>query len=37
WNSLHGDEEETIINAIDVIGVPVETTKDLSGLKQQEE
>ncbi|ESK90059.1 thioredoxin-like protein 1 [Moniliophthora roreri MCA 2997] len=43
-NSLHifvasnqGDEEETIINAIDVIGVPVETTKDLSRLKQQEE
>ncbi|KAK7054507.1 hypothetical protein VNI00_003705 [Paramarasmius palmivorus] len=42
-NSLHifvasnqGDEEETVINAIDVIGVPVETTKDLSGLKQQE-
>jgi hypothetical protein len=34
--SNHGDEEETRINAIDVIGVPVETTKDLSGLRQQE-
>ncbi|KIK56220.1 hypothetical protein GYMLUDRAFT_247974 [Collybiopsis luxurians FD-317 M1] len=34
--SNHGDEEVTKINAIDVIGVPVETTKDLSGLRQQE-
>ncbi|KAL0564844.1 hypothetical protein V5O48_017194 [Marasmius crinis-equi] len=33
----HGDEEETIISGIDVIGTPVETTKDLSGLKQQEQ
>ncbi|KAL0057589.1 hypothetical protein AAF712_013410 [Marasmius tenuissimus] len=33
----HGDEEETVINGIDVIGMPVETTKDLSGLKQQEQ
>ncbi|KAJ3769772.1 PITH domain-containing protein [Lentinula raphanica] len=35
--SNHGDEEETKINAIDVIGVPVETTKDLSGLRQKQE
>ncbi|KAJ4500161.1 DUF1000-domain-containing protein [Lentinula lateritia] len=35
--SNHGDEEETRINALDIIGVPVETTKDLSGLKQQQE
>jgi len=34
--SNHGDEDETRIAGIDVIGVPVETTKDLSGLKQQE-
>ncbi|KAK7437715.1 hypothetical protein VKT23_018431 [Stygiomarasmius scandens] len=34
--SNHGGEEVTRIDAIDVIGVPVETTKDLSGLRQQE-
>ncbi|KAJ4469853.1 PITH domain-containing protein [Lentinula aciculospora] len=35
--SNHGDEDETKINAIDIIGVPVETTKDLIGLTQQQE
>ncbi|KAJ3732721.1 DUF1000-domain-containing protein [Lentinula guzmanii] len=35
--SNHGDEDETKIDAIDIIGVPVETTKDLSGLRQQQE
>ncbi|KAG6910882.1 hypothetical protein DXG01_006565 [Tephrocybe rancida] len=33
----HGDEETTRIDAIDIFGVPVETTKDLSGLRKQEE
>ncbi|KAG7091601.1 hypothetical protein E1B28_010620 [Marasmius oreades] len=33
----HGNEDETVINAIDVIGLPVETTKDLSGLKPKEQ
>ncbi|KAF9257832.1 DUF1000-domain-containing protein [Marasmius fiardii PR-910] len=36
-NNNHGDEETTVISAIDLIGTPVETTKDLSGLKQQEQ
>ncbi|KDQ60549.1 hypothetical protein JAAARDRAFT_190726 [Jaapia argillacea MUCL 33604] len=43
-NSIHifvasnqGEEEETRIDAIDVFGVPVETTRDLSGLKKLEE
>jgi hypothetical protein len=43
-NSLHifvgsnqGDEDETRIDSIDIFGVPVETTKDLSGLRQTEE
>lgn len=35
--SNHGGEDETRIDAIDIFGVPVETTKDLSGLKKQEE
>ncbi|KIM57654.1 hypothetical protein SCLCIDRAFT_1219346 [Scleroderma citrinum Foug A] len=45
-NSLHifvesnhygdGDEEETRIDAIDLLGTPVEATKDLSGLRQEE-
>lgn len=35
--SNHGHEEETRIDAIDVFGVPVETTKDLSGLRKQDE
>ncbi|KAF9062049.1 DUF1000-domain-containing protein [Rhodocollybia butyracea] len=34
--SNHGNEEETRINAIDIIGVPVETTKDLKGLIPKE-
>ncbi|THU95103.1 DUF1000-domain-containing protein, partial [Dendrothele bispora CBS 962.96] len=34
--SNHGSEDVSRIDAIDVIGVPVETTKDLSGLRQQE-
>ncbi|KIK09444.1 hypothetical protein K443DRAFT_671346 [Laccaria amethystina LaAM-08-1] len=32
----HGGEDETRIDSIDVFGLPVETTKSLSGLKQQE-
>jgi len=36
-SSNHGGEDETRIDAIDVFGVPVEITKDLSGLKRQEE
>ncbi|KAF8078219.1 PITH domain-containing protein [Lyophyllum atratum] len=43
-NSLHvfvgsnqGNEDTTRIDAIDIFGVPVETTKDLSGLRKQEE
>ncbi|KAL1745435.1 PITH domain-containing protein [Schizophyllum fasciatum] len=43
-NSLHlfvasnqGGEDETRIDAVDVFGVPVEATKDLSGLRKQEE
>ncbi|KAF5372730.1 hypothetical protein D9757_011645 [Collybiopsis confluens] len=35
--SNHGNEDFTRINAIDIIGVPVETTKDLSGLRMQQE
>ncbi|KAI6043097.1 DUF1000-domain-containing protein [Pisolithus marmoratus] len=42
-NSLHifvesnqGGGEETRIDALDVLGVPVEATKDLSGLRQEE-
>ncbi|KZP29991.1 DUF1000-domain-containing protein [Athelia psychrophila] len=35
--SNHGEEEESRIDAIDVLGVPVEATKDLSGLQNQEE
>jgi len=33
----HGGEDESRIDALDVFGIPVETTKDLSGLKKQEE
>ncbi|GLB35225.1 putative PITH domain containing protein [Lyophyllum shimeji] len=43
-NSLHifvgsnqANEDTTRIDAIDILGVPVETTKDLSGLRKQEE
>lgn len=43
-NSLHifvssnqGGEDETRIDAIDVLGVPIETTKNLNELKKQEE
>ncbi|KIM72491.1 hypothetical protein PILCRDRAFT_829691 [Piloderma croceum F 1598] len=43
-NSLHifvqsnqGGDEESRIDVLEVFGVPVETTKDLSGLKKQEE
>ncbi|TFK55513.1 DUF1000-domain-containing protein [Heliocybe sulcata] len=35
--SNQGGEDETRIDGIDILGVPVETTKDLSGLKKQEE
>ncbi|KAF5362714.1 hypothetical protein D9758_011695 [Tetrapyrgos nigripes] len=35
--SNHGGEDASRIDAIDIIGVPVETTKDLSGLRQQEQ
>ncbi|KAF5387012.1 hypothetical protein D9615_001757 [Tricholomella constricta] len=35
--SNHGDEDTTRIDAIDIFGVPVETTKDLSGLRKQDE
>jgi len=34
--SNHGDRDETRVDVVDVFGVPVETTKDLSGLKNQE-
>jgi len=34
--SNHGDDESRI-DVLDVFGIPVETTKDLSGLKKQEE
>ncbi|KAG6335224.1 hypothetical protein ID866_3869 [Astraeus odoratus] len=34
--SNQGDEEHTRIDAIDVLGTPVEATKDLSGLRQEE-
>ncbi|KAF9023359.1 DUF1000-domain-containing protein [Hymenopellis radicata] len=34
--SNHGEEDESRIDKIDVLGVPVETTKDLSGLRNQE-
>ncbi|TFL06905.1 PITH domain-containing protein [Pterulicium gracile] len=33
----HGDEDETRIDAVDIIGTPFETTKDLSGLRQEED
>ncbi|KAF7295204.1 PITH domain-containing protein [Mycena indigotica] len=43
-NSIHifiasnqGDADETRLDGLDILGVPVETTKDLSGLKKQEE
>nr|GAT58020.1 predicted protein [Mycena chlorophos] len=43
-NSIHifivsnqGDADETRLDALDILGVPVETTKDLSGLKKQDE
>ncbi|KAF8582042.1 DUF1000-domain-containing protein [Ramaria rubella] len=43
-NSLHifvvsnqGEQDESRIDAIDVFGVPVETTKSLSGLKKQDD
>jgi len=36
-SSNHGNEEETRIDAIDIYGLPVQTTADLSGLKKQEE
>ncbi|EDR09445.1 uncharacterized protein LACBIDRAFT_319047 [Laccaria bicolor S238N-H82] len=32
----HGGQDETRIDSIDVFGLPVETTKSLSGLKQPE-
>ncbi|KAF7359481.1 DUF1000-domain-containing protein [Mycena sanguinolenta] len=42
-NSLHifvvsnqGGTDETRIDAVDVLGIPVETTKDLAGLRQEE-
>jgi len=35
--SNHGDSEQTRIDAVDISGLPVQTTKDLSGLKRQEE
>jgi len=35
--SNHGGSDETQINAIDVFGVPVQSTKDLAGLKKTEE
>ncbi|VDB86978.1 unnamed protein product [Peniophora sp. CBMAI 1063] len=35
--SNQGDEESTKINSIDLFGVPVESTKDLSGLHKQDE
>ncbi|KAJ7074426.1 DUF1000-domain-containing protein, partial [Mycena amicta] len=43
-NSLHifiasnqGGADETRVDAFDVLGLPVETTKDLSGLKKQDD
>ncbi|KAG6878745.1 hypothetical protein C0993_008044 [Termitomyces sp. T159_Od127] len=33
----HGGEETTRIDAFDVLGLPVETTKDLIGLRKQEQ
>ncbi|KAG6845030.1 hypothetical protein H0H87_001367 [Tephrocybe sp. NHM501043] len=33
----HGDAETTRIDQIDIFGVPVETTKDLSGLRKQDD
>jgi len=35
--SNHGGEDESRLDVLDVLGVPVEATKDLSGLKKQEE
>jgi len=35
--SNHGGEEQTRIDGIDFFGTPVETTKDLSGLQQEED
>jgi len=35
--SNHGGEDESRLDVLDVFGVPVETTKDLSGLKNQDE
>ena len=35
--SNHGDEDETRIDAVDIFGTPFETTKDLSGLRQEED
>ncbi|KAJ6611775.1 DUF1000-domain-containing protein [Mycena sp. CBHHK59/15] len=35
--SNQGGVDETRIDSVDVLGVPVETTKDLSGLKKQDE
>jgi len=35
--SNHGGGDETRIDAIDIFGTPVQTTKDLSGLQKQEE
>jgi len=35
--SNHGGEDESRIDVFDVLGVPVEATKDLSGLQNQEE
>ncbi|KAJ6500323.1 PITH domain-containing protein [Mycena sanguinolenta] len=34
--SNHGGGDETRIDAVDVLGIPVETTKDLAGLRQEE-
>jgi len=33
----HGGDDVSRIDVLDVFGIPVETTKDLSGLKKQEE
>ncbi|EIW85324.1 DUF1000-domain-containing protein [Coniophora puteana RWD-64-598 SS2] len=36
-SSNHGDEDQTRIDGIDFLGTPVEATKDLSGLQQEED
>jgi hypothetical protein len=35
--SNHGEEDETRIDAIDIIGIPAETTKSLAGLKKTDD